>query len=427
MRRLAPLICLALTHTLVDTCALLIAPLWPRLNAIYAFSVAGLSLAFIVQSLPTSISQVIFGYLRDRRPGPLWLWAGPAMAAVFLTSIGLIEHRAVLFALLIIGGIGVGAFHPEAAVLAGKLIPGERTKGISMFMFGGSLGLALGPIISGIVVGGWSVTEQTVVGGWGLRGLAFLMLPVLLAIFALRKTGGLAQAESQTAQDHDSQKEASNEAVGSPTSASLREMLEGRAGFAVVLLVVCSLRLVPNMAMDKVLAFTLKQPQWGYDEAMIGVAQSVFLIAASVGMFFMVFRFRAGLEKTFLVACPLLAVPLMLILGWQDCPPWLLFTTIALSGIVLWGTSPAMVSYAQQQFPKGAGFASALTMGMAWGIGGLIQAPLTSYFENAGNPQMTFFACIPCLLVAGIVAIFMPPSRAESGVEADEGPQVATG
>lgn len=402
MRRLAPLICLALTHTLVDTCALLIAPLWPRLNATYAFSVAGLSAAFIVQSLPTSVSQVVFGYLRDRRPAPAWLWLGPVMAAVFLTSIGLMEHRAVLFTLLIAGGIGVGAFHPEAAVLAGKLIPGERTRGISLFMFGGSLGLALGPIVSGIVVGGWSITETTTIGGWGVRGLVSLMLPVLIAILVLQKAGRFAVTEVTEAGVSLPPPEVPSRA------ATLREMLEGRAGFAVVLLLVCSLRLVPNMAMDKVLAFTLKQPHWGYDEAMIGVAQSVFLIAASVGMFFMVFRFRAGLEKTFLIACPLLAVPLMLILGWKDCPPWLLFTTIALAGLVLWGTSPAMVSYAQQQFPKGAGFASALTMGMAWGIGGLIQAPLTSYFENAGNPQLTFIACVPCLLVAGGVAVFMP-------------------
>lgn len=410
MGRLAPLICLALTHTLVDTCALLVAPLWPRLNTVYAFSVAGLSLAFIVQSLPTSISQVVFGFLRDRRPNPLWLWLGPSMAAVFLTSIGLIEHRAVLFTLLIVGGIGVGAFHPEAAVLAGRLIPGERTRGISMFMFGGSLGLAFGPVLSGIVVGGWSVTDDLKIGGWGLSGLAVLMLPVLLSIFALRKIGHLADATAAVDEN-------TTAAVGTAETAqahpSLREMLEGRIGFAAVLLLVCSLRLVPNMAMDKVLAFTLKQPRWGYDEAMIGVAQSVFLIAASVGMFFMVFRFRAGLEKTFLVACPLLAVPLMLILGWRDCPPWLLFTAVALSGLVLWGTSPAMVSYAQQQFPKGAGFASALTMGMSWGIGGLIQAPLTSYFENAGNPQLTFLACVPCLLTAGIVAVFMPACGTE--------------
>jgi len=115
----------------------------------------------------------------------------------------------------------------------------------------------------------------------------------------------------------------------------------------------------------------------------------------------------------------------MLVLAWNGCPPWLLFTALALAGAVLWGTSPAMVSYAQQQFPKGAGLASALTMGMSWGIGGLIQAPMTSYFEKAGTPQMAFAACVPCLLASGLIAIWMPglqPSEAGS-VPATSGKQ----
>jgi FSR family fosmidomycin resistance protein-like MFS transporter len=383
------LICLALLHTLVDTCALLIAPLWPRLDALYGFGVAGLSLAFVAQSMPTSISQAVFGWLRDRRAAPVWLWLGPIIAALFLTSIGLIEHRGVLFALLLIGGIGVGAFHPEAAVLAGRLIPGERTRGLSLFMFGGSLGLALGPILSGLIV-----------AQRGLSGLTLLTIPIVVLVAFLFLAGRLSGAASRllTAPVADKNK----------ASPSLSETLEGRGGFAVLMLTVCSLRLVPNMAMDKVLAFTLSQPRWGFSEPEIGMAQSVFLIAASVGMFFMVFRFRPGWEKTFMVVCPLAGIPLMLILAWSDCPPWLLFTTLALSGMVLWGTSPAMVSYAQQQFPKGAGLASALTMGMAWGIGGLIQAPITSYFQKAGTPQMTFMACVPCLLVAGLAATLLP-------------------
>ena len=383
------LICLALLHTLVDTCALLIAPLWPRLDALYGFGVAGLSLAFIAQSMPTSISQAVFGWLRDRRAAPIWLWLGPVIAALFLTSIGLIEHRGVLFTLLLIGGIGVGAFHPEAAVLAGRLIPGERTRGLSLFMFGGSLGLALGPILSGLIV-----TQR------GLSGLTLLTVPVVVLVALLYRTGRLGAAASRLLSEPIAEK--------AKSSPSLSETLEGRGGFAVLMLTVCSLRLVPNMAMDKVLAFTLSQPRWGFSETQIGMAQSVFLIAASVGMFFMVFRFRPGWEKAFMVGCPLAGIPLMLILAWSDCPQWLLFTTLALSGMVLWGTSPAMVSYAQQQFPKGAGLASALTMGMAWGIGGLIQAPITSYFQKAGTPQMTFLACVPCLLVAGLAATLMP-------------------
>lgn len=387
------LICLALLHTLVDTCALLIAPLWPRLDALYGFGVAGLSLAFVAQSMPTSISQAVFGWLRDRRAAPIWLWLGPVIAALFLTSIGLIEHRGVLFTLLLIGGIGVGAFHPEAAVLAGRLIPGERTRGLSLFMFGGSLGLALGPILSGLIV-----TQR------GLSGLTLLTVPVVVLVALLFRAGRLAAAATSAETIFDSMSRP-EQAKASP---SLSETLEGRGGFAMLMLTVCSLRLVPNMAMDKVLAFTLSQPRWGFSETEIGMAQSVFLIAASVGMFFMVFRFRPGWEKAFMVGSPLAGIPLMLILAWSDCPPWLLLTTLALSGMVLWGTSPAMVSYAQQQFPKGAGLASALTMGMAWGIGGLIQAPITSYFQKAGTPQMTFVACVPCLLIAGLAATLMP-------------------
>ena len=41
------------------------------------------------------------------------------------------------------------------------------------------------------------------------------------------------------------------------------------------------------------------------------------------------------------------------------------------SGVVLVGTTPAMVSYAHQLFPRDAGKASALTMGLSWGTSGL--------------------------------------------------------
>lgn len=391
------LICLALLHTLVDTCALLIAPLWPRLETIYGFGVAGLSVAFIAQSMPTSISQVVFGWWRDRHPAPIWLWLGPIIAALFLTSIGQVHQRIALFGLLLCGGIGVGAFHPEAAVLAGRLLPGQRTRGISLFMFGGSMGLALGPILSGFIV-----TRH------GLPGLTLLTIPIVLVVLVFHRIGRLHQvAHRLTAESSTS---------STRTVPRLRETLEGRGGFAMLLLLVCSLRLVPNMAMDKILAFTLSQPRWNYSEAEIGLAQSVFLIAASAGMFLMVFRFRAGWEKAFMIGCPLSSIPLMLILSWENCPAWLLFTSLALSGAILWGTSPAMVSYAQQQFPEGAGLASALTMGMSWGIGGLIQAPITSYFEKAGTPQLAFAACIPCLLAAGLIAIMMPGHRTDTSL-----------
>jgi FSR family fosmidomycin resistance protein-like MFS transporter len=381
MSRYWPLICLALTHTLVDTCALLVAPLWPRLEQKFSLGMAGLSLAFVVHALPTAFSQAAFGYLRDRRATPIWIWLGPVLAATFLTLIGIAPSEAVLYALLIAGGIGVGAFHPEAAVTAARLLPEQRTRSLSLFMFGGALGLALGPTLSGAIV-----------DRWGLHALAYLAVPMILLVLLLRRAGNLAEATTPVSKKGETR--------------SIGEMMQGRSRLAVGILVLSSLRLVPNMGMDKVIAFTLEQQ--GHNVRQIGFYQTLFLVSASVGMFAMAFAFRAGWEKGFLVGCPIVGIPLLYVLGNTSSPSWLFAGSLALSGLVLWGTTPAMVSYAQQLFPTGAGLASAITMGLSWGIGGLIQAPLTAYFQSTGHPQLALHAFIPCLAVAAIGCCFLP-------------------
>ena len=402
MSRYVPLICLALTHTLVDTVALLIAPLWPELKSSFTFTPTMLLVAFVVQALPTSVSQMVFGYLRDRRATPLWLLLGPILAAVFLTLIGAAPNTAVLLVLLFVGGIGVGAFHPEAAVTAGRMFPENRTRALSVFMFGGSLGLALGPLLGGFVV-----------SQWGLVGLAYLGAPIVVLVWLLRRIGRLGDLV-----------EATSRTEATPRTKpvlSIGQMLEGRGRLALAIFLICSLRLVPNMAMDKVLAFTLSSR--GYSTFEIGKYQSLFLASASMGMFVMVFRFRPGWEKGFMVACPLVGIPLLFLLGLETCPQWLFVTLLVLTGITLWGTTPAMVSYAQQLFPKAAGVASAITMGLAWGLATLIQAPITAHFQATEFPQHAFYWFLPCLALAAIGAWFLPASSATRDVREEVQPE----
>jgi len=383
--RYLPLICLAALHTVVDTTALLIEPLWGDLEVLFKLGAYSLGVVIIAQSLPTSVSQGVFGFLRDRRSASYLLWLGPLTAAICLTSIGLFVgpgRTVVLCGLLIIGGIGVGAFHPEAAVTVGRLIPGHRTRSLSIFMFGGSIGLALGPTLSG-----------TAVRSNGLLGLLMLtpVFVVLIPLLWLGTRSGLATAETS----------------GDPIpTRRIGEMLDQRIGLALLLLLACSIRLVPNLAMNKVLAFTLANRD--YDTQSIGLTQSMFLISASVGMFLIAVFFPAGWERRFMIICPLAGIPLLAVLGAESCPQWLFLGTLMLTGLVLWGTTPAMVSYAQQLFPRGVGLASAITMGLAWGVGGLIQTPITVYFQNAGTPQRALHAFIPFLLLGAVGAWLLP-------------------
>ena len=116
-----------------------------------------------------------------------------------------------------------------------------------------------------------------------------------------------------------------------------------------------------------------------------------------------------------MVACPLLGVPLLAVWGWEGCPTWLLIAVLIPTGLVLWGTTPTMVSYAQQAFPRGAGLASAITMGLAWGVGGLLEAPFTTYYHDLGRPQLAVWVFLPFVGAAGLAAMFLPEPDNRTG------------
>ena len=150
MRRYLPLVCLALLHTIVDTSALLVSPLWDRITLECGLVGISLVAVMLAHSMPTSMAQGVFGFLRERRRMRGLLLVGPTLAAVCLTAIGIaaVDGRVGwLCVLFVVGGVSVGAFHPEAAVRAGSLLPENRTRGLAIFMLGGSLGLSLGPAV----------------------------------------------------------------------------------------------------------------------------------------------------------------------------------------------------------------------------------------------------------------------------------------
>ncbi|QDU82095.1 Fosmidomycin resistance protein [Polystyrenella longa] len=407
--RLRALISLTLLHTLVDASALLIAPLWPSLNQQFQFGTTGLTFAFIVQALPTSLSQAVFGVLRDRISTPIFLWTGPLVAILFLSLVGFPTHFGVLCFLLIVGGTGVGAFHPESAVTAGRLFPSHKTRSLSVFMLGGTLGLCLGPLLSGIVV-----------ENYGLKSLVWLIPGFAIGIFSLMKFGQLMSVSRYLKQEMDEEKEllAVAEESSSETPTVSRTIVWKTVGLMAAMLMICSLRLVPNQALDKVISFHLESQKFSTSE--IAQVQSLFLASASLGMMLMAFFFRNGWEKRFMIFCPLLSAPMLWYMGQPECSVIVFIALLVPVGVILWGTASAMVSYGQYLFPKGAGFASALTMGMAWGVGSLIQAPITSYFQDQDRVSYACTVFVIPVLLSAVFACFLPGMPGNPATESIE-------
>ena len=139
---------LTLSHTVLDSYATLLSHLQPRLLEKLASAANRNSLAgnFVsIYSLFSSFGQILFGWLSDRVRTVHFVTFGVALTAIGLSLLWVAPTVNTVYLLLAIGGIGIAAFHPQATAYAGALAKG-RGMGTSVFLTGGNVGRALGPL-----------------------------------------------------------------------------------------------------------------------------------------------------------------------------------------------------------------------------------------------------------------------------------------
>ena len=125
-------------------------------------------------------------------------------------------------------------------------------------------------------------------------------------------------------------------------------------------------------------------------------------------MLYLAGKFRHGTERRHLVLDPLVAFPLVLGLGiWYE-NYYITLALLVLAGLVLNGTTAAVISYSHQLFPNNTGIASSLTMGFAWGLAGLVVAILTTVTNQAQHPEWLYWTFLPSLLVSSLMAMLLP-------------------
>jgi FSR family fosmidomycin resistance protein-like MFS transporter len=137
----------------------------------YGFSYTKAASLVFALNLVSSIVQPLFGALADKASKPWVMPAGILLAGGGMASTGIFTSYPALFMAVMISGIGVAAFHPDAARYANKVAGPKKGTGFSIFSFGGNAGIALGPLLTA-----WWITT------FGIKGLTALFIPA--AIFA---------------------------------------------------------------------------------------------------------------------------------------------------------------------------------------------------------------------------------------------------
>jgi len=132
---------------------------------------AGLTFAATIAS---SIAQPVFGQLSDRVPASWLIPAGVFFAGLGMSLIGVVPTYPLMLLALVVSGLGVAAFHPEAArgmhAVSGRL----KATSMSVFSMGGTAGFALGPLLATVLM-----------QRFGTAGTIALLVPAVLFTIVL--------------------------------------------------------------------------------------------------------------------------------------------------------------------------------------------------------------------------------------------------
>ncbi len=378
MRRLLTprLALLATAHFTIDAYSSFFPPLLPLLMQRLDLSLTRVGALVAIASLASSFSQPLFGLLSDRVRRPWFVAIGPLIAAAFLASVGRAPSFGALVALLMLGGLGVAAFHPQAAVLAAHG-EGRRSLAMSVFITGGTLGFALGPL--------YAVTVTNLVG---LERSWIAMAPgLLLGAVLFTQTTRLAMPAR---------------AIGArPALSELRPVL--RPLLLLYFAVVC--RSAVSYGFMTLLPIHLHAR--GYSVATGGLLVTAYLGLGALGGFaggWLAERVggRRVVVISFAGAAPLFAAFLAL----PDRPG---LVCLVLGSFVLQASLPVNVVLGQELAPRHSSTISSLLMGAAWGVGALLISPIGALADHRGLPVA--LTTLSTLLVAGLVCALRLPRQ----------------
>ncbi len=139
----------------------------PFFIAAYDLSYAAAAGIVFAANMTSSIVQPLFGLAADKVWKPWLLLIGLMLAGMGLALTGIFQGYRWIMILAVVSGIGIAAYHPEAARLVNFAAGTKKGTAMSLFGVGGTMGFAIGPILI-----------TTALLQWGLKGSLILIVPV---------------------------------------------------------------------------------------------------------------------------------------------------------------------------------------------------------------------------------------------------------
>ena len=315
----------------------------PFFIAAYDLSYTAAAAIVFAVNMSSSVVQPLFGIAADRYSKPWLLPGGLMLAGLGLSFTGLVEGYKWIMALGIVSGIGIAAYHPEAARLVNFAAGNRKSWAMSIFGVGGTLGFTIGPII-----------VSTAMLQWGLGGTLVLILPV--TIMSLVIISHFPSLEALETIKNEKNVVSTTEALKENWSAFSRIaiIVSGRSVIFFGLNIFIPIYWINELSQSKLAG---------------AMALSIFAGSGIIGnLAGGILADRIGQKKVTLLGFLSLSVLLPLLITVDG----VLLATILLipAGFMLFATYSPTIVLGQKYLPNRVGLSSGVTLGLAVAIGG---------------------------------------------------------
>ncbi|MCF8011819.1 MAG: MFS transporter [Clostridiales bacterium] len=354
------------------------------LQPVFALTQLQVGLVTFVFNLSSSVIQPVFGGLGDRFRTAWQVPLGCLVAGLGMALTGFSSSYPVLLFFVLISGLGVAAYHPEATKFARFASGKRKASGMSIFSIGGNIGFAVGPVLASFFFG---------LAGMG-GSISLLLLNGTMAFFLWFYLSSIINTKPAAA--------ASNIMQETKDAGQCSRVLITPPVILLVLIVI--IRSCIHFGMVTYL------PQYyvnylHHSEAYAATLTSIFLFAGAAGTLVGgPAADRLGL-KNVMIGSMVLLIPLLYL--FTITSGFWITILVALIGFAVISTLAVTLVFGHELMPENIGFISGLMMGFGVGMGGVGTAILGWVADTWGLP-MVFYAMTILPVIALILTIFLP-------------------
>lgn len=354
-----------------------------------------IALGAMFYTFASSLTQPLFGLLADWVKGRWLAAAGLVWTMIFFSAASFAGTYAGMLGLLVIGALGSAAFHPVGAMSANHAGGAKPTSATSIFFLFGQSGLALGPVVSGMVLQRYGMA--------GLPWVALAMLPAVVTMVIFLR------------QPIYSEQEAAPAAVkaGGKAQAQTRPSMQLGWLALVAFIALIALRSTTLQTFSSLLPKFLADQ--GFTSGEYGRMMGAFSLAGALGTLsggFLADRFSR--RQVIFVALILGGPTSFLLLNATGMNYYVLAVT---AGFLLNIPHSILVVMAQRLLPKRQGLASGAVLGFMF-ASGAAAGGLVGWISDFTGLGVALHAVALLPVLAGVCALTLPATRTPQIVQA---------